>query len=79
MPERFDTTTDPACGMRVDPATAKAHVEFEGARYYFCSRHCAETFSLDPAKFCRHPARRNPFRFRSAMPGRTPGRKKSQT
>ncbi len=79
MAERFETTTDPVCGMRADPDTAHAHVEFEGATYYFCSRHCADTFSLDPAKFCRHPARRNPFRFRSATPEGPPTRQEEQT
>ncbi len=79
MPERLATTRDPVCGMSVDPATAPAHVEFEGARYHFCSRHCADTFSLDPAKFRRDPARPNPFKFRSATPGRTWGQHKDQT
>ncbi len=79
MPERLGTTTDPVCGMTVDPATAPAHVEFEGARYHFCSQHCADTFSLDPAKFRRHPARPNPVTFRSATPGQTPGPQEEQT
>lgn len=72
VPEKMGMTRDPVCGMRVDPATAVAQVEFEGATYCFCSRHCADTFSLDPAKFCRHPAHHNPFRMRSAEPGRKP-------
>lgn len=79
MPERIGTTTDHVCGMCVDPAAAPAYVEFEGARYHFCSRHCADTFSLDPAKFCRHPARPNRFKFRSATPGPTAGQQGDQT
>lgn len=72
MPKKMRKTRDPVCGMRVDPATAVAQAEFEGATYLFCSRHCADTFSLDPAKFSRHPAHHNPFRMRSAKRGRTP-------
>lgn len=54
---------DPTCGMRVDPASATSHVDFSGRRYYFCSKHCADTFSLNPKKFLRHPARPNPYRL----------------
>lgn len=72
MPKKSEPTRDPVCGMRIDADTAVAQVEFEEATYYFCSRHCADTFSLDPAKFCRHPADPNPLRMRSANPRRTP-------
>lgn len=57
------STRDPSCGMRVDPTTAPAHVDYGGRRYYFCSKHCGEVFALDPEKFLRHPPRRNPFRM----------------
>lgn len=59
------STRDPTCGMRVDPATAPAHVEYRGHRYFFCSKDCGAVFALDPEKFIRHPSRPNPFR----MPG----------
>lgn len=72
MPTRMGTRRDPVCGMRVDPAAAAPQVEFEGATYRFCSRHCADTFSLDPARFFRHSARPNRFRGRSAKRGRVP-------
>jgi P-type Cu+ transporter len=44
------TATDPVCGMTVDPATAiqRTHA---GATFYFCSEHCAETFTADPARY----------------------------
>lgn len=60
MPERFETTTDPMCGMRVDPDTAPAHVEFEGATYYFCSRHCSHIL-LGPRQVLSPPRPSKPL------------------
>jgi hypothetical protein len=34
-------TTDPVCGMRVDPERAADQVEYQGQTYHFCSRACA--------------------------------------
>lgn len=51
MVENSQQTTDPVCGMSVDPATAAANVEHEGTTYYFCSTHCATTFTADPHKY----------------------------
>jgi Cu+-exporting ATPase len=43
--------TDPVCGMKVDPATARggsfAHA---GKTYYFCNPRCREKFSGDPGR-----------------------------
>ena len=44
-------TTDPVCGMTVDPAKAAATVEHEGTRYFFCSQGCATKFRTDPKKY----------------------------
>jgi Cu+-exporting ATPase len=44
-------TTDPVCGMSVDPATAAASAEHDGSTFYFCSKHCAEAFNADPHKY----------------------------
>ena len=44
---------DPVCGMKVDPTSAAASVEFEGKTYYFCSKGCAKKFSLNPASFLK--------------------------
>jgi YHS domain-containing protein len=33
-------TTDPVCGMTVDPATAARQAVHGGRTYYFCSTHC---------------------------------------
>ena len=35
---------DPICGMTVAPETARGELEFEGKKYYFCSKSCLETF-----------------------------------
>lgn len=45
--------TDPVCGMKVDPATAAATVEFEGQTYYFCSKGCAKKFSANPQSYLK--------------------------
>ncbi len=42
---------DPVCGMRVDPARAKASYEHTGKTYYFCCVGCKEKFSAAPEKF----------------------------
>ncbi|HYN01019.1 MAG TPA: heavy metal translocating P-type ATPase [Vicinamibacteria bacterium] len=41
--------TDPVCGMKVDPATARggSH-EHEGKTYWFCNPRCRERFAADP-------------------------------
>lgn len=58
MTENRSTTTrnfiDPMCGMTVTPETARGEQEFEGEKYYFCSKSCLETFKqqkqiADPA------------------------------
>ncbi|HEX6005528.1 MAG TPA: heavy metal translocating P-type ATPase [Burkholderiales bacterium] len=47
--------TDPVCGMKVDPQSAADTVVHHGTPYYFCSKHCAERFRADPAKYL-HPS-----------------------
>ena len=44
-------TTDPICGMRVDPARAAGKHEHNGQTYYFCSPYCVEAFKKDPARY----------------------------
>lgn len=43
--------TDPVCGMKVDPATSKHSLEYQGRRHYFCSRSCLEKFQKEPDKY----------------------------
>ena len=42
---------DPVCGMKVDPARAKATAEHRGKTFYFCCTGCAEKFRADPEKY----------------------------
>jgi Cu+-exporting ATPase len=52
MQEQTPTVTDPVCGMTVDPATATS-IEHEGVTYYFCAKHCAETFTANPGAYLK--------------------------
>jgi len=45
------TATDPVCGMKVDPPTAKERLEHDGVTYYFCCDGCLELFRKDPARY----------------------------
>lgn len=45
---------DPVCGMSVDPKTAAATREHDGADFYFCSTGCADKFDADPHRY-GHP------------------------
>lgn len=42
---------DPVCGMHIEPRTAAAKLEYEGATYYFCSERCQAAFHADPKRF----------------------------
>ncbi len=43
--------TDPVCGMKVDPATAKHRFAYKGQDYFFCSAGCRTKFEADPDKY----------------------------
>ena len=42
---------DPVCGMTVDPAAAKPHLDHQGRRYFFCCDGCRAKFAADPARY----------------------------
>ena len=42
---------DPVCGMTVEPARAKSHVEHANKTYSFCCEGCAKKFSAEPEKY----------------------------
>ena len=42
---------DPVCGMAVNPATAKHHLDHAGKSVYFCCAPCAEKFKANPEKY----------------------------
>ncbi|MGZ3620694.1 MAG: YHS domain-containing protein, partial [Candidatus Binataceae bacterium] len=44
-------TTDPVCGMKVDPATARHSHIHDGITYYFCCEGCRAKFVAAPAKY----------------------------
>ena len=51
--------TDPVCGMSVNPATAKHHLEHAGAAVFFCSAGCKTKFAADPDHYLS-PAAKQP-------------------
>ncbi|MFQ6612901.1 MAG: YHS domain-containing protein, partial [Fidelibacterota bacterium] len=42
---------DPVCGMQVNKESAAGTQEWEGKNYAFCSQHCYDRFSENPAQF----------------------------
>lgn len=42
---------DPVCGMQVEPQSAAASAEHQGATYYFCSANCHDKFVQDPQRY----------------------------
>lgn len=42
---------DPVCGMKVDPATAKNRLIYQGREYFFCCARCRDRFDAEPDKF----------------------------
>jgi Cu+-exporting ATPase len=47
---RDHAETDPICGMRVDPATAKHSLERDGRTYFFCCARCKERFATQDVR-----------------------------
>ena len=51
-PQDDGRVTDPVCGMRVDPKTAKGgHFAYKGKDYFFCSQRCHDRFEAEPEKY----------------------------
>ncbi len=47
-----ELVTDPVCGMKVNPKTAKGgQAEHQAHTYYFCNPKCRERFVADPRKY----------------------------
>jgi len=53
-------TTDPVCGMTVDPNHAAGSFAFHGTTYYFCSTHCLTEFKAAPQQYVFEPASERP-------------------
>ncbi|HSH42461.1 MAG TPA: heavy metal-binding domain-containing protein, partial [Arenicellales bacterium] len=47
-------TTDPVCGMSVDPASALS-MRHEGETWYFCREGCRDRFAADPQRYLNPP------------------------
>jgi Cu+-exporting ATPase len=45
------TATDPVCGMKVDPHTAKDQAIHAGRTHYFCSAKCRDKFIAEPSRY----------------------------
>ncbi len=43
--------TDPVCGMKINPKSAAAKVEYKGKTYYFCMESDKQAFEKDPEKY----------------------------
>ncbi|MBX3034434.1 MAG: heavy metal translocating P-type ATPase [Bdellovibrionaceae bacterium] len=55
--------TDPVCGMKIDPGTAKGGtIRFEGRDYFFCNPRCKTKFENDPRAYLESdvPSRKTP-------------------
>jgi Cu+-exporting ATPase len=50
-PSADGRVTDPVCGMRIDPATARFRTEAGGATVWFCSQRCHDRFVAEPQRF----------------------------
>jgi Cu+-exporting ATPase len=57
LPHAAGATTDPVCGMTVDPATAAGSTTHNGTTYHFCSTHCLAKFEADPDKYAAPAAK----------------------
>ena len=53
MSSHAESDIDPVCGMKVDPATAAGHHEYQAKTCYFCAVSCLDTFKADPERFLK--------------------------
>ncbi len=58
--EKKHITTDPVCGMKIEPERAYSKVEHEGYVIYFCSKNCEEKFKKNPKKYLLKLKREEP-------------------
>ncbi|GJF17824.1 copper-translocating P-type ATPase [Mycolicibacterium cyprinidarum] len=47
---------DPVCGMTIDPSSAAATAEHAGNTFHFCSQHCHDAFTANPASYTGQPS-----------------------
>jgi Cu+-exporting ATPase len=58
-------TTDPVCGMTVDPAKTPHHAQHQGRDFHFCGASCRTKFLADPGRYLKPRAASGP----AAAPG----------
>jgi len=51
------TTTDPVCGMKVDPTTSKHRLDHNGSMFHFCSAGCQAKFAATPEAYLKPKAK----------------------
>ena len=44
---------DPVCGMMIDDKSAAATSEYNGKRYFFCSKDCKVEFDENPQEYAK--------------------------
>jgi len=49
-------TTDPVCGMSIDPNDAPSKSEYQGKTLYFCSSSCKLQFDQNPQTYMKQQA-----------------------
>ena len=52
----MENVIDPVCGMTVSPAKSAGEFEYQGERFYFCSKGCLAKFQADPESFLKPKA-----------------------
>jgi len=62
LKEKTHLTTDPVCGMPVEPEKAYSKVEHEGYVIYFCSRNCEEQFKRNPKEYLSKLRKEEPMK-----------------
>ena len=64
---------DPVCGMNVEPHTAGATAEHDGATYYFCCEGCQSRFIEDPEGVLAKPPSPMPMMHHATEPRKVAG------
>jgi Cu+-exporting ATPase len=62
---------DPVCGMDVDPATARHHLDHAGKTYYFCCSGCQEKFRDDPDRYLNPKPSANLVQLGASAPSKS--------
>ena len=70
---------DPVCGMDVDPATTRHHLEHAGKAYYFCCPGCMEKFGSDPDSYLNPKPAANLVQLTATGSAPRPGNTESAT